>query len=250
MNLLFINPLRWPGIVLIWSTSYLNTITYTVILFDINCTFSIMTDKTLWMVPKLFIKRQEAVISNIGTVNKSGIIHIYEIKWKILTAVTLRILERLPKMDFEFILRSSSVIFVVFPGHAVTLFSFPRCHPHKSGGVQAVNFFTEQSIWVREVDNSLFRDVNSNSDRWHPDSQMFPLLTPASTTALTIWIKSDARALSFFQVFKIDVLVNGRLHSVEKRYSEFHALHKMVRPRRIPRFCYSSPFAVEEDFLH
>lgn len=40
------------------------------------------------------------------------------------------------------------------------------------------------------------------------------------------WI---ALTYSFFQVFKIDVLVNGRQHTVEKRYSEFHALHKMVR---------------------
>ncbi|XP_059549757.1 sorting nexin-24 isoform X4 [Myotis daubentonii] len=28
------------------------------------------------------------------------------------------------------------------------------------------------------------------------------------------------------QVFKIEVLMNGRKHFVEKRYSEFHALHK------------------------
>lgn len=31
-----------------------------------------------------------------------------------------------------------------------------------------------------------------------------------------------------FQVFKIEVLMNGRKHFVEKRYSEFHALHKKV----------------------
>ncbi|XP_008564738.1 PREDICTED: sorting nexin-24 [Galeopterus variegatus] len=30
------------------------------------------------------------------------------------------------------------------------------------------------------------------------------------------------------QVFKIEVLMNGRKHFVEKRYSEFHALHKKV----------------------
>jgi len=29
-------------------------------------------------------------------------------------------------------------------------------------------------------------------------------------------------------VFKIEVLMCGRQHTVEKRYSEFHALHKMV----------------------
>lgn len=31
-----------------------------------------------------------------------------------------------------------------------------------------------------------------------------------------------------FQVFKIEVLMSGRKHFVEKRYSEFHALHKKV----------------------
>lgn len=118
-----------------------------------------------------------------------------------------------------------------------SLFSFPCCHPHKSGGVQAMKFFTERSIRVREVDVSLFRDVNSNSDRWHPDSQMFPLyelLTPALTTTLTNRIRSSS--FSSFQVFKTDVLVNGRLHSIEKRYSEFHALHKMVRLGISPDF--------------
>lgn len=35
--------------------------------------------------------------------------------------------------------------------------------------------------------------------------------------------------LASFQVFRIDVLMNGRQHTVEKRYSEFHTLHKMVR---------------------
>lgn len=29
-------------------------------------------------------------------------------------------------------------------------------------------------------------------------------------------------------MFKIEVLMNGRKHFVEKRYSEFHALHKKV----------------------
>ncbi|CAF99302.1 unnamed protein product [Tetraodon nigroviridis] len=32
-----------------------------------------------------------------------------------------------------------------------------------------------------------------------------------------------------FTVFRIDVLVNGRQHAVEKRYSEFHTLHKMLK---------------------
>ncbi|XP_076020336.1 sorting nexin-24 isoform X2 [Genypterus blacodes] len=41
-----------------------------------------------------------------------------------------------------------------------------------------------------------------------------------------------------YTVFKIDVLMNGRQHNVEKRYSEFHALHKMlkksIKPPEIP----------------
>uniref|UniRef100_A0A3Q4M387 Sorting nexin 24 n=4 Tax=Pseudocrenilabrinae TaxID=318546 RepID=A0A3Q4M387_NEOBR len=41
-----------------------------------------------------------------------------------------------------------------------------------------------------------------------------------------------------YTVFKIDVLMNGRQHAVEKRYSEFHALHKMlkktIKPPEIP----------------
>ncbi|TMS08051.1 Sorting nexin-24 [Larimichthys crocea] len=41
-----------------------------------------------------------------------------------------------------------------------------------------------------------------------------------------------------YTVFKIDVLMNGRQHTVEKRYSEFHSLHKMlkksIKPPEIP----------------
>ncbi|XP_022617852.1 sorting nexin-24 isoform X2 [Seriola dumerili] len=41
-----------------------------------------------------------------------------------------------------------------------------------------------------------------------------------------------------YTVFKIDVLMNGRQHTLEKRYSEFHALHKMlkksIKPPEIP----------------
>ncbi|TNM91907.1 sorting nexin-24 [Takifugu rubripes] len=32
-----------------------------------------------------------------------------------------------------------------------------------------------------------------------------------------------------FTVFRIEVLMNGRQHTVEKRYSEFHTLHKMLK---------------------
>ncbi|CAL9683476.1 unnamed protein product [Knipowitschia caucasica] len=41
-----------------------------------------------------------------------------------------------------------------------------------------------------------------------------------------------------FTVFKIEVLINGRQHTIEKRYSEFHTLHKSlkksIRPPDIP----------------
>ncbi|TNN71321.1 Sorting nexin-24 [Liparis tanakae] len=41
-----------------------------------------------------------------------------------------------------------------------------------------------------------------------------------------------------YTVFGIDVLMNGRQHAVEKRYSEFHTLHKMlkksIKPPEIP----------------
>lgn len=45
------------------------------------------------------------------------------------------------------------------------------------------------------------------------------LFRAAFTSLIVFW---------FHQVFKIEVLTSGRQHTVEKRYSEFHALHKMV----------------------
>uniref|UniRef100_A0A8D2KVI1 Sorting nexin 22 n=1 Tax=Varanus komodoensis TaxID=61221 RepID=A0A8D2KVI1_VARKO len=39
------------------------------------------------------------------------------------------------------------------------------------------------------------------------------------------------------QVFRVDIVCNGRKHSTEKRYSEFHALHKRIKKRcRVPEF--------------
>ncbi|XP_077174395.1 sorting nexin-22 [Paroedura picta] len=38
-------------------------------------------------------------------------------------------------------------------------------------------------------------------------------------------------------VFKVDVICNGRKHTLEKRYSEFHALHKRIKKRcHVPEF--------------
>uniref|UniRef100_A0A4W5P6W2 Sorting nexin 24 n=2 Tax=Hucho hucho TaxID=62062 RepID=A0A4W5P6W2_9TELE len=41
-----------------------------------------------------------------------------------------------------------------------------------------------------------------------------------------------------YTVFKVDVLMNGRQHTVKKRYSEFHNLHKIlkksIKPPEIP----------------
>lgn len=36
------------------------------------------------------------------------------------------------------------------------------------------------------------------------------------------------------QVFRVEVLYSGRRHTVPRRYSEFHALHKRVRCRGLP----------------
>ncbi|XP_064421874.1 sorting nexin-22 isoform X2 [Latimeria chalumnae] len=46
-------------------------------------------------------------------------------------------------------------------------------------------------------------------------------------------------------VFKVEVLINGRKHFLEKRYREFHALHKKIKkvykvpdfpPKRVPNW--------------
>ncbi|XP_068131746.1 sorting nexin-22 isoform X2 [Hyperolius riggenbachi] len=46
-------------------------------------------------------------------------------------------------------------------------------------------------------------------------------------------------------VFRVDVLFNGRRHSLDRRYSEFHALHKLLKkickvpdfpPKRVPNW--------------
>ncbi|XP_075064316.1 sorting nexin-22 isoform X2 [Mixophyes fleayi] len=46
-------------------------------------------------------------------------------------------------------------------------------------------------------------------------------------------------------VFRVDVLFNGRRHTLDRRYSEFHALHKLLRkvckvpdfpPKRVPNW--------------
>lgn len=47
-------------------------------------------------------------------------------------------------------------------------------------------------------------------------------------TELFEQITSLLKLFIVFQVFKIEVLMSGRKHFVEKRYSEFHAFHKKV----------------------
>ncbi|XP_029430487.1 sorting nexin-22 isoform X2 [Rhinatrema bivittatum] len=53
------------------------------------------------------------------------------------------------------------------------------------------------------------------------------------------------RAEKTHTVFKLDVLFNGRKHSLQRRYSEFHALHKRIKknckvpdfpPKRVPNW--------------
>ncbi|XP_044877989.1 sorting nexin-24 isoform X1 [Mauremys mutica] len=41
--------------------------------------------------------------------------------------------------------------------------------------------------------------------------------------------KSESQNRCICKVFKIEVLMSGRKHFVEKRYSEFHALHKKLK---------------------
>uniref|UniRef100_A0A674JMP6 Sorting nexin 22 n=1 Tax=Terrapene triunguis TaxID=2587831 RepID=A0A674JMP6_9SAUR len=52
-------------------------------------------------------------------------------------------------------------------------------------------------------------------------------------------------ALGLGPVFTVEVLCNGRKHTIEKRYSEFHALHKRIKkmckvpdfpPKRVPNW--------------
>ncbi|XP_019388688.1 PREDICTED: sorting nexin-22 [Crocodylus porosus] len=68
-----------------------------------------------------------------------------------------------------------------------------------------------------------------------------------SSLLLCSWRLSGlSHALPFaLQVFKVEVLYNGRKHTVEKRYSEFHALHKRIKklckvpdfpPKRVPNW--------------
>ncbi|XP_042330551.1 sorting nexin-22 [Sceloporus undulatus] len=45
------------------------------------------------------------------------------------------------------------------------------------------------------------------------------------------------RAKKARAIFKVEILCNGRRHSIEKRYSEFYALHKRIKKRcQVPDF--------------
>nr|XP_048275158.1 sorting nexin-24 isoform X2 [Myodes glareolus] len=48
-------------------------------------------------------------------------------------------------------------------------------------------------------------------------------------TKTASWKESLLKVGRNCEVFKIEVLMNGRKHFVEKRYSEFHALHKKLK---------------------
>ncbi|XP_070089273.1 sorting nexin-24 isoform X4 [Equus przewalskii] len=64
--------------------------------------------------------------------------------------------------------------------------------------------------------------------------EQFPNLSPRTGVKepCMFWFSSSPRYATLSTnyvksyVFKIEVLMNGRKHFVEKRYSEFHALHK------------------------
>uniref|UniRef100_A0A2K5NJ44 Sorting nexin 24 n=1 Tax=Cercocebus atys TaxID=9531 RepID=A0A2K5NJ44_CERAT len=54
-------------------------------------------------------------------------------------------------------------------------------------------------------------------------------------TVVIVWHRAFRTKMESYEilvleiVFKIEVLMNGRKHFVEKRYSEFHALHKKLK---------------------
>ncbi|XP_073658548.1 sorting nexin-24 isoform X1 [Tursiops truncatus] len=54
------------------------------------------------------------------------------------------------------------------------------------------------------------------------------ILPDRGTNSRPLHWQADCQPLRH-QVFKIEVLMNGRKHFVEKRYSEFHALHKKLK---------------------
>ncbi|XP_070089272.1 sorting nexin-24 isoform X3 [Equus przewalskii] len=67
--------------------------------------------------------------------------------------------------------------------------------------------------------------------------EQFPNLSPRTGVKepCMFWFSSSPRYATLSTnyvksyVFKIEVLMNGRKHFVEKRYSEFHALHKKLK---------------------
>ncbi|KFO80853.1 Sorting nexin-22, partial [Cuculus canorus] len=59
------------------------------------------------------------------------------------------------------------------------------------------------------------------------------------------WLRLEANQQPTLQVFRVEVLCNGRRHTVAKRYSEFQALHKQIKktckvpdfpPRHVPNW--------------
>ncbi|TSM12517.1 Sorting nexin-24 [Bagarius yarrelli] len=58
------------------------------------------------------------------------------------------------------------------------------------------------------------------------------------TVSIPSFRSEDSTSEKGYTVFKIEVLTSGRQHTVEKRYSEFHALHKMlkkiIKPPELP----------------
>ncbi|XP_055405702.1 sorting nexin-24 isoform X12 [Bubalus kerabau] len=67
-----------------------------------------------------------------------------------------------------------------------------------------------------------FRYEESDLERGYTPSRLLcPWDSPGKNTGVGCHF--------LLQVFKIEVLMNGRKHFVEKRYSEFHALHKKLK---------------------
>ncbi|XP_063268844.1 sorting nexin-22 isoform X2 [Prinia subflava] len=73
-----------------------------------------------------------------------------------------------------------------------------------------------------------------------------------TTRMVMLGLMRRSRCLSPLQVFRVEVLCNGRRHTVTKRYSEFQALHKRIKktckvpdfpPRHVPNWM---PKALEQ----
>eukprot|EP00073_Rattus_norvegicus_P041201 XP_008770375.1 PREDICTED: sorting nexin-24 isoform X3 [Rattus norvegicus] len=99
-------------------------------------------------------------------------------------------------------------------------------------------FATRTAIWSAATRSTGARDAWKGEPglgkclQQSTNRQVSGALEPSSpgavqSLAVCSWIQEEESHGE--QVFKIEVLMNGRKHFVEKRYSEFHALHKKLK---------------------